>query len=63
MPELYRIARVLSSAELLQHLARVELRREIERRRRTAETAEEWAEVCRLEAVLNGGPWFGRACP
>ena len=23
-----------------------------------AETGEQWAEICRLEAVMNGGPWF-----
>jgi hypothetical protein len=26
--------------------------------RRTAETGEQWAEICRLEAELNGGPFF-----
>jgi hypothetical protein len=27
-----------------------------------AESGDDWAEICRLEAILNDGPWFCSTC-
>jgi hypothetical protein len=34
---------------------------QIEALRAKAETGEQWAEICRLEAEQNGGPFFNRS--
>jgi hypothetical protein len=37
---------------------REDLQAQIDQLLRTAETGEQWAEICRIETVLNGGPWY-----
>jgi hypothetical protein len=38
---------------------RRQIKRQIAELMRKAESGEQWAEICRLETLLNDGPWFG----
>ena len=45
-------------AEYVVYPDREAIQAQIDRLLPKAETGEQWAEICRLEAVMNGGPWF-----
>ena len=52
------VAKSYHTEGLTDMIDREQLQTEIDNLLSTAESGEQWAEICRLEALLNDGPWY-----